>query len=358
MTLIELLCVIGIIGLLTALLLPALGQAKARARRAQCINHLHEIGVGFTSFANDHGGAFPMAVPMSAGGTLEVTRSGNLIGGDFYFSFRHFQAVANELVTPGLVVCPTDTRPPAPSFAELSNSNLSFFIGVNAEFSRPGSVLAGDRNLTNDYIASSTMVRLGPNSALRWTVEMHRFKGDLLFSDGHVEEKNNAALLSGPGQVPSIATLALPSVRPSGSGAPAGSDDYPSHVFWPGSKPPTGAVSVVGLARTPSANSVWGSASTGAVDKTPPPPWPERKSTNAAPAPVPPKPAEPGATQTGPTPEVTSMTGTLMRNALGWLCPLVVLIVAAVVAALTVARGKAKGHNKHEEARRNHRNLP
>ena len=81
MSLIELLCVMAIIALLAALLLPALGQAKARARRIQCIDHLHQVGVGFVSFANEHNGQFPMAVPASAGGSLELAQGGYLLTG-------------------------------------------------------------------------------------------------------------------------------------------------------------------------------------------------------------------------------------------------------------------------------------
>src|ERR1017187_5228943 len=54
MSLIELLCVMAIIAMLAALLLPAIGQAQARARRLQCIDHLHQVGVGFVSFAPSH----------------------------------------------------------------------------------------------------------------------------------------------------------------------------------------------------------------------------------------------------------------------------------------------------------------
>jgi type II secretory pathway pseudopilin PulG len=63
---VELLVVIGIIAVLIAILLPALGRAREQSKRVQCLSNMRQIGFGMLGYINDNKGWFPAAAAFNA----------------------------------------------------------------------------------------------------------------------------------------------------------------------------------------------------------------------------------------------------------------------------------------------------
>ena len=66
-TLIELLVVIAIIAVLAALLVPAVKKAQQKATAIYCVSNLKNIGIAYTSYANDHDGFLAPVVETESG---------------------------------------------------------------------------------------------------------------------------------------------------------------------------------------------------------------------------------------------------------------------------------------------------
>jgi prepilin-type N-terminal cleavage/methylation domain-containing protein len=221
-TLLEVLLVIAIIATLLALLLPSLSKAQLRAKRVKCLNNLKQIGVAFQTFAHDHGDRYPMQVSTNASGTLEFVTAADRLSGSFFFAFRHFQAISNELVDPRLLICPADNRLPAPTFAALQNENVSYFVAPLAQAGQSDSIVAGDRNISGTWSSGGSVLRIGSDNSPGWTHELHDGQGNLLFGDARVELLNNKGLLTALNDSRGTIPIYPPSVGAGGGNASSG----------------------------------------------------------------------------------------------------------------------------------------
>ena len=106
-TLIELLVVIAIIAILAALLLPALGAAKGKARRAACLSNLRQIGIGLRMYADDDADGY---LPANAHTTL---------ANSWIYSLSNFVVGVDKIR-----ICPSDPH----GLERLDNQGTSYLM--------------------------------------------------------------------------------------------------------------------------------------------------------------------------------------------------------------------------------------
>ncbi len=106
-TLIELLVVITIIGILAAILLPALARAREAARRSSCANNLKQMGIVFKLYSGESGGILPRVHgDQPWGASLPST----CLGGEVRASLApYMKSVYPEYLTDlKVLICPSD----------------------------------------------------------------------------------------------------------------------------------------------------------------------------------------------------------------------------------------------------------
>ena len=85
-TIIELLVVIGIIGLLAALLFPVLKKVRMSAKKSSCLNNLHQIGIAVNAYVNEYDGHLPICLrtPSSLDDPYSVVNTIKIDSKDIY----------------------------------------------------------------------------------------------------------------------------------------------------------------------------------------------------------------------------------------------------------------------------------
>jgi competence protein ComGC len=195
-TRIELLAVCAALLLVALVMAPAAVSSKSDSERQVCFNNLRLVGRGVQTWAGDHNMQFSWRTLQGDGGTMPGT--GSLKPANAWFEYF---SLSNELVTPKILACPSDTgvkqardwfefpsalfRANAVSYPLSLDSSMDFpRTWVSADHNFPRASLGACSARVNNASQLSTFLFGG---YLPWTNAVHGSLGHVLTTDGTVE---------------------------------------------------------------------------------------------------------------------------------------------------------------------------
>ncbi|MBO4633455.1 MAG: DUF1559 domain-containing protein [Lentisphaeria bacterium] len=225
-TLIELLVVIAIIAILAAMLLPALNQARAMARKSACMNNYKTIGLAMNMYVDDNKGFYPMAAKINDSITKLIWASDHPKNQVTFIApyLKHTKETSIGYVrinSPTPTASGTSTSPLAcPSFDRtrwMQNPSTSFpSYFSNAYIFNPaglGMAASYRRNFKNPYRPSRVMMSMESTGKAdtvksdydQYTYFAYRHGKDstnVLFFDGHVQTLKQRQIPHGDASAP------------------------------------------------------------------------------------------------------------------------------------------------------------